>query len=390
MSNPIILSREHTIFAAPETNRGVLAAPVAADLIIPAGNGQLNQVPGYTDSEEIVDSRSLLDQFRDAAGPGTWSLPMYLRLAGPGVKPQGASLFKAAFGAEAVASETSVTYTLAKALPSFSLWMKYGGMVLFAAGATANEVRLALSRGGAVTWEFSGGFMRLGWCGTDKLGAAITYVATPITTINVADARKFAVGARIVIGTDANGPDGGLGYQVTAVDLEEDLLTISPGIETSQLLNAAVTPWLPVGTKIGAPVESRHTSISFDGGSSAIKIKAMELTLSNNIQYLEEEISDDEYVTDYVEDRRSVTGSVTLLARRDDVIWIQSGMASGQTEDVAISMGEDEEGKTAVLAIPKARLTVPEVSPTAPTVDLQMQLTGLGATGEDEISLVID
>ena len=388
LNNRLAKAREHTIFAVKETTRGTLAFPSATDLVVPAGNGTIGQVPTYTDSEEIVDSRSLMDQFRDALPAGDWSLPMYMRPGAAGGSPQGSALFESLFGAKAVVSDTSVTYSLAKELPSFSLWLKYGDTVFFAKGATADMAKFASAKKGAVKWDFSGKFMARGWCGTDELAVAIDYVATPITSVVVKDAKKYTVGARIKIGTDDN---TAAGFTVTAVDYDTDTLTISPGISSDQPIDAVVAPFLPAGTVIGEPVEARTLAVSLDNGATTTKITSFDLTITNNVQYLEEEIGDEETPTDYVEDQRSVKGNMGLLLRRDDLAYFYDGLLPGQYKEMEITCGDDAvAGKLITLAMGKVRLTVPTIEPSAPTVKLATEFTALGTVGEDEISMVIN
>lgn len=386
--NRLALSREHVIFAVKETTKGTLAFPAATDLVIPAGNGNIGQVPTYTDNEEIVDSRSLMGQFRDALSAGTWSLPMFMRFGAVGASPQGSALLESQFGSKTIVASTSVTFGLAKILPSFSLWIKYGDAVFFASGATSNQAKLAVAKKGAVKWDLSGQFMAMGWCGTDELSEAIDYIATPITAIPVKDAKKYTVGGKIKIGTDDN---AGLGYAVTASNVTTNILTITPGIETDQAADTVVAPFLPTGTIIGEPVEARTFQVSLDGGATAKKITSLDLTFENGIQYQEEEISDEENPTDYVEGNRSVKSSLTLLMRRDDLGLFYDGRQDGVYKDVEISFGDDATaGKLATITMPKSRLTAPAITPTAPTVKLNMELPALGTTGEDEISMLID
>lgn len=386
--NRLALSREHVIFAVKETTKGTLAFPAATDLVIPAGNGSIGQAPTYTDSEEIVDSRSLMDQFRDALSAGTWNLPMYMRCGAAGASPQGSAILESQFGSKTVVGSTSVTYGLAKILPSFSLWMKYGDAVFFANGVTSNQAKLSVTKKGAVKWDFSGQFMKMGWVGTDELAVAVDYVATPITAIEVKDAKKYCVGGKIKVGTDDN---TGAGYAVTAVDYTTNILTLSPGLTADQNIDTVVAPFLPTGTKVGSPVEARTFQASMDGGATVKKITSLDLTFDNAIQYMEEEIGDEENPTDYVEGQRSVKSSLTLLMRRDDLGYFYDGMQAGNEKDVEISFGDDATaGKLVTITQPKARLTVPTISPSAPTVKLNMELTALATDGEDEISMLVD
>jgi hypothetical protein len=388
LNNRLALSREHTIFAVKETTKGTLVFPAATDLVIPAGNGSIGQKPTYTDSEEIVDSRSLMDQFRDALSAGSWSLPMYLRPGAAGVSPQGSALFESMFGTKTIIASTSVGYTLAKILSSFSLWVKYGDAVFFARGATANQAKLAVSKKGAIKLDFSGQFMAMGWCGTDELSAALTYVATPITAIPVKDAKKYTVGGKVTIGTSTN---SGAGHAITAVNVTTNTLTVSPGVSSSQLINALVVPFLPTGTTIGTPVEARTFAVSLDGGATTTKITSLDLTMDNGVQYQEEEISDEENPTDYVEGARSVKGSLSLLMRRDDLAYFYDGLVPDQHKEVEITCGDDTTaGQMLSFTLPKVRLVTPTISPSSPTIKLDMELTATGTVGEDEIEMLID
>lgn len=390
LNNALTLARQHTIFAVAETTRGTLVFPAASNLVIPAGYGQIGQVPTYSDSEEIVDTRSLIEQFRDAVPSGDWSLPMYIRPSGTaGSVPQGAALLKSLFGSEAIVGATSVEYTLAKQLPSFSLWVKYGDAVFFATGATADSAKGSFTKKGAVKLDLSGKFMALGWCGTDELYSAITYVATPITAIPVKDAKKYTVGGKVTIGTSTN---TGAGHAITAVNTSTNTLTVTPGVSSSQLINALVVPFLPTGTIIGEPVESRTTTVSFDGGSTTIKVKGFDFSMGNGIQYQEDEISDVEYATDYVEGDRVVTGSATMIMRRDDLKYFHDGLdtGSGTEKSIKISCGPSVAGDRVYISMTRCQVKVPTLNPTSPTVELKMDFTAMGTSGEDEITMMFN
>lgn len=384
MANDIILSRQHKIFCAAESTPGTLVYPAATDLVIPAGNGTISQVPSYTDSEEIKDSRSLMDQFEDARPAGKWQFPMYLRPDSTlGNKPQAAAVFKALFGQEAVNAGTSVVYSLASSLPSLSMWVKYGDVVLFAAGATVDQMQVGVTRKGAVKLTMSGGFMYMGWCGVSALSAAIDGTGTPVTSIPVVKASRFVQGCHISIGNDDN---GGAGYEVTDVDTSTNTLTISPGCDTAQSSGAEVKAVLPAGTEVGSPVEMRKCSIQLDGVDK--KLMSIDCSVVNNIKYLEEEISDQEYPTAYIPDRRAVSGKLGVLFREDDLDYFALGYA-GTENALSIIMG-DSAGHRATLAMPRTRLTVPDVNPQSPTVQLSMDFTSLGQSGEDEVTLTFD
>jgi hypothetical protein len=160
----------HEAFVKKETTAGTLVFPAATDFVIPAGYCNLNQQPTFTDSEEIINSRSLINRFQDMTGAGNWSVPMYLRPSGSaGSVPQGSDLLEAMFGTETIVAATSVTYSLATTKPSFSLWERCGKTVFFAKGCTASKLALNITNKGAVKMDLSGQFMEMGWVGTDQV-----------------------------------------------------------------------------------------------------------------------------------------------------------------------------------------------------------------------------
>jgi len=174
MTNTVARALEHVVFAVKETVKGVVALPtVAANLIVPAGDAEINQQPSFSDSEEINDTLDILERFQDQTGAGSWSVPFYTRPSGAaGTPPMGKVLFESLMGVETIVGATSVTYDQAKIKPSFSLWIKKGHTVFFGAGACAESCKLNFVNTGASKVDMSGGFMRMGWAGTSAASAA--------------------------------------------------------------------------------------------------------------------------------------------------------------------------------------------------------------------------
>lgn len=99
-SDNIALSRKQRVFAVVETTCGSLQFPSGStDFVRPAGNAIINQAITFVDSEELSDTLDVLDQFQNATGAATWSVPMYLRPSGTvGSAPQGAAFFRSMQG----------------------------------------------------------------------------------------------------------------------------------------------------------------------------------------------------------------------------------------------------------------------------------------------------
>lgn len=112
MASDIGLSRKQTVFAVKESTLGTLLFPSANDYVIPAGNAVMNQNPSFSDSEELVDSLDILDQFQNATPAGEFTIPMYARPSGTiGSVPQGSALLESLMG-----GKSSCTASLSSAL----------------------------------------------------------------------------------------------------------------------------------------------------------------------------------------------------------------------------------------------------------------------------------
>ena len=383
-TNKVAIVEGQEIFVVAETTPGTLEFPAATDLVIATGDGSLNQNPTFTDSEEIADSRSILDSFRDVTPAGAWSIPTYIRPSGTaGNVPSAAAILEALFGDETIVGGTSVTYACAMSLETVSIWVKKKhagvdeGTVFFAIGATVEQLSLGVTNKGAVKADFSGGFMQLGWCGTDQLNGALSGTETDIV---VDDAKKYCVGGRIQIGTDNNSDAG---YEITAVDVSTETLTISPAKSGAAADDSTVAPFLPTGTKVGSPAENRNATLSV--GGAAINFKNFDLTFANGIQYLVDEITTSEYPEDYAEGKRNLDGSIDLYLRHDDLKYFYDAMEN--TDKALILTVSGGAGSIMTLTMDQCRLSVPAVSSTAPTVSLNIPYKAKASTGEDEAEL---
>jgi len=386
MSTNIGISRQQRIFLVKESTRGTLVFPAtdgSAVETIASGDGSMNQSPNFTNSNEIRNSRDVLDRFVDARPAGSWSFPTYMRPSGTaGDVPQDDVLYECFFGDKAVNSGTSVVYSQALTKPSFSMWLKKGHTLYFAKGCTVSQLSLNVTNTGGVNQEWSGGLMWMGWAAPDALASA---AAQSDTSITVDEAKKFCVGARIYNST-TDDDNSGAGYEVTAVDVTTNTLTIGTGVADSGgwSVDDVIEPFLPAGTEVGEPLANRTTTVDF-GTDTGKTIQSLSLTLNDPIQYTEDEISTEGYPTDYLENERDYSGNVDLYFRKADAKYYYDGFADTEL-DVSINYG-DTAGKQAVLNLPQTSLEVPQVSTNAPAVNLSIGLMALGSSGEDSATL---
>ena len=385
MATDLGLAREQTLFVVPETTRGTLVFPtdLTKHFVIGAGVAESNQQPTFTDSAEIRDTRDVINRFQDAKPAGTWKIPMYLRPSGTaGSPPMGAPLFKALCGTETINASTSVVYTQAKEKPSVSIWMKRGHTVFGLAGCAVTAAPISLTNKGAVMVEFSGGFMTRCMAGISPLATAITGAA--ITSVVVDNAKLFSVGARIYNKTK-NYHNTNAGWTITAVNTGTNTLTVTPAINGSTnawALDDEIAGYLPTGTAIGKPLESRSNTVTI--GGVGVKLRSLNLNIQDNASYIEDEVGDD-HPTDYVEDTRNITMSFSAYFRRDNAAYFRDGEA-GTSKAVLITCGSVAGSKVEIRA-PYTVLEVPAIGTNAPAIDMTIAAKALGSAGEDSLSI---
>ena len=300
LPNLIAFDRECLLFAKEETTFGTEIKPTAADQVLIAGDGSMSQARGYITDAQRRDTLSQITRIAGRFEPGTCSLPVYLKPSGVlGTKPEGAALLKALFGREVVTASTKVEYFLLRLIdtrPGLTLWLKKGHTVFRGIGCIINEGRFPLRAGnqddavGQVA--YSGLIGEVRWTGTDELAANAASAATSLT---VKDAKKFTVGSYIKVAANDN---GGAGYQVTAVNIGSNLLTITPGLTGAQSTDDVVSPWLPTGSELGSPVHGR-LGLATRGGVT-LPLTGGEMVLRNNIKFLNEEKNGLDFPTRFV------------------------------------------------------------------------------------------
>ena len=455
MTNTVARAIEQVCFAVEETTKGTVKHPTAAaEMIISAGVANINQQPAFTDSEEINNSLDVLERFQNQVGAGQWSLPIYIRPSGTaGTAPMGKILFESLMGLETIVTDTSVTYAQALTKPSFTLWMKKGHTVFFGSGACAESAALNFVNNGAAKVEFSGGFMRLGWAGTDAANGAtadgtgtgylvdlvagyeagdttihvdsgtgtilegdvinfeddatdyfvetgfvgdgdgdIVLRAPGLTAaladgktvtiagnskITVDDGKKFTADALVQIGDDTN---TNAGYAIVSVDGNN--LFFGEAVTCAD--DAVVKGFLPTGlTCVGAPLENKKLTITFDGTSK--NIKSLGVNINSPVEWQDQEITTSGYVTEYIENKRAITCSLNVLFRESDLSYFYDAVQN--TKVAVIGVLSDGAGKICTVNLPYTELEVPNIQTSAPAIDLTIAGVALGSSGEDSCSI---
>ncbi|HCY86592.1 MAG TPA: hypothetical protein DHV36_15770 [Desulfobacteraceae bacterium] len=362
-------------FVVKETTRGTLVFPsAAAELVKAAGYAEMNQQPSFSDSEEMEETLDVLDSFQDQAAEGSFSIPTYLRPSGTkGTAPMAGVLFESLQGVETVNASTDVQYTQATTKPSFSMWLKKDHTVFFGRGGCVSKASLSLGNKGGSKITFTGGFMELGWAGTDVVVGAVT----ASTAVTVEDGDKFTAGGRVQIGSDDN---SGAGYEISSVSGND--LTMAENVTC--LDGAEIKGFLPSFTAVGSPLQSKNTVFKID--DVATKFTNISLDIGSPVEYQTDENTDDGFPADYVENNRAIAGTADIKFRRDDTGKFKDGK-NGTKKALDITLG-DTAGSIVQILLGHSLMEVPAVNTTAPTVSLSIPFRCQGNVGEDSCVII--
>lgn len=374
----LALARENISFVKLESAFGALAAFAATDAVAALGPPSVSQPLSFSDSEEVVNSRSLIARFRDKTPAGKWSLDLYSRPSGAaGTPPVESVPLECLLGKKTVNAGVSVVYSPALNLPSFSFGNRLGHSTRFAAGCLVESGKLSITAKGGIKWSFSGPCRQV-----MQAGKATTIAGSTTTVLNLeaGEAKLFDVGARVQVDAANN---TGAGYTVTDSDEVADTIAITPALAQAPASGVTVQGYLPTPTLAGAPLEGRLGSAQFD--NVAVSITSADLTITNKLNMLEDEVTPDDFPSGYVPGARGVKGDLSLYFLRK---YLGHFRQSRDQADVAVTLGGGTvAGSILTITNTHGRLDTPEISANNDTLMEKLPYTALGSVGEDEISI---
>lgn len=269
----------------------------------------------------------------------------------------------------------SIFYKQATCSPTFSLWIETDHFVQALSGCTVDNASFEISNEGAVKLTMDGKGMQMIYAGTTKAAATATKTALNITVDN---AKLFTAGAYIKVGSVATIS------KISAVNTATNVLTLVAGIGHATATNDTVAGYLPPGTEIGDPIESKDTTVEVN--SVAAKIKAGTLSFATPHQYIEDEVGTD-YPEDFLEDKRQITSTLSLYFKKADAKYFTDGY-EGEEVPVLLTFG-DTAGSIVEVYMKRCKLTVPTINFASPAVELSIPIKALGTVGEDSAEIVV-
>jgi len=373
------LVKETEVFVKKETTFGTLAFPAATDAIkvtaVPTGS----QPESFSDSEELQNSRSKPDRAQDQTPAAPIDLKLYSRPSGAaGTPPQEDVLLECALGLKTVNAGVSVVYSPAIALPSFSLCWKEGHTWFFAAGCKVGNLSWAFAAKGYLNLGFSGLAQKVMLAGTSETVADST---TELLKLASGGAKLFTAGAYVQVGSEDNSGDG---YLITAVDLDNDTITISPALSGAPAADVVVKGFLPTPSYSGTKVEAKTGTVTLDGAD--LKIMSATGSLNNNLAQDDQELTSDYFVSDIEGGMRDAGGQLQCRFRRELAGFFSR--ARNQIQGAIVMQAGAVAGSQVKFELPQAEMNTPSLGGDSIWRDLNVELVGLpSAANEDEAKI---
>ena len=350
-------SNEEECFIKKEVSCGTLIKPTASDRIFSVGPVDFAQEQEFLDDEQIGASASMLGPIKGKKNPGDWGINTYVKPSGTlGTAPEHDVLYDCALGSKKVNAGTSVVYSLANQLDSFSCWVKKGHTVFAMRGIAIQGAEFGLSGDAISGISWSGNYMEQLYAGTGTADGNYGGGETSIV-MKSGHSLRYKADMYIEIGDDDN---VAAGYKITAVNYTTDTLTIGTVLGSDQGTDPEITPWMPTaGTEVGEPVHGKLGMVTIDG-SDAIVLSA-NVTLANNAKFYTNE-KNNEWTAERFgrPGKRVVEGNL-------EAYFMQAGptyfyRAEYQIADALIIPAGNVSGYIMELSLPYAEYGTPKVS----------------------------
>jgi len=375
-------ANEEELFLIKEDTCGVLKKPTGSNRAYTVGPAEFPQEQEFLDDEQIRATASRFSPIKGRKMPGEWSFNTYVKPSGtPGTAPEHDVLFECALGTKTINVGTSVVYTLADQLDSFSLWIKKGHTVFALRGCTVQQPEFGIEGNAIAGISWSGNFMNRAYAGT--VTATGTYSGGEATiTLPGGAAQRYTEGMYINVGADTN---TGAGYRITGVNYTNDTLAITPVIAGNPGVTPQITPWLPTASaEVGEPVHGKNGMVTI-GGEDTIVLSA-KVTLNNNIKYYSDEKNNQWTAERFGRPgKREVDGEVELYFLKPGDAYFYR--AEYQVSNALVIPAGNVSGYIMQISIPYAEYRTPTISGDEEFVQNVPFIGRCSATLNDELAI---
>ena len=375
-----VLGRQQRLYVRSESAAGTWVAPRGQDAIRVKKADIKLDIPRVdrTDARQHPDRVERITHLRSV----TFAAEGYFAPSGTaGTAPDEGELLRGLFGVETVNASTSVVYTLSgsQTIPTFTAHREDSAVVMRSAtGVVINQGKFSGKGGSEAMSSYTGLGMQYAHTGTSTLNDASALNGDTTVTIQTADIANFSTNSYIQIGTST-------GHQVTG-GAGTATLTISPGLSGGQSNGAAVTPYVPTETisSYVLPVTLGTVTLA----STTLPFTEYEVEIDNGFKPNDQQ-GGIAYVTDFIRGFRTVKGSVTVRATKDQILFLgKYNNSVSTTQALTIAVG-NVAGYIATFSIPYAEINLAELDvPEADEALIKLPFEALASSsGNDAITL---
>lgn len=337
-SKSIPIGMQDEVFLKIETTSGTAVQPAGSDVIRVTSTPTAEQpMPFTTDPQRrLTFSRRLRRKGRVQAG--TWGFDFLLKPNGAlGVAPESHELVQMGLGRATVNSGTDVQYRLLgpgpTRLPTATILIFTGDQeVKTLIGAAVDQLSLKVNAGNDEASLLNGTVS--GMCYRIKrAGSAI--VAEDISSSDVeiqlvaGGAKSFQDECWVEFVRDGvkNAHGDGNGYKITAVDYDNDTLTLARGVSASLGADSGsgllyVRPWRPTAVESGSIVHGSIGDCTLD--SQTLEITSLEVSINNHLSMPNDVKNGSIYPTRHTRtQKREVGGQFEVYLDPEQQRWFQ-------------------------------------------------------------------
>jgi hypothetical protein len=376
------LYREEIVFCAKEATSGTIQDPTAADSVLPISAGEANMPIELLEDEQFRNTRSKLPLIRGRTPPGSWKLDTYIKPSGTlGTAPEGSTLYECAFGTKTTVASTSVKYTLADDLPSFTLWRKLGHTMFVNRGCTVDKAEFTVQGDQIGKAAWSGNFIEQATIGTTVVDTG--GIDGSATTLPVDHGDRFFVTSStygyIIVDEEV--------MKVTAVS-GNNLTVVRGALGTTaaaHVADAAVVPYLPAVSEAGEIIHGKLGAVTFDGTNTFLVNS--KIAINNNIKYYDNEkngvLTAESYGTP---GHRTLTLTTSKYYRKEDTVDFSKAY-NRTLQNIILNLGSTS-GSIARFNAPYGQILAPKFSGSTEVMeDVEIRLIAQVGDYNSELSV---
>jgi hypothetical protein len=298
----ISIGQNQVIWVKKQTVKGTPVMPTASDTVLVTSEPKFDQEPKQAENKEKKNTYAQQKKKRAGFKVGTFSTSSNIKPSGAlGTAPNVGAILESLYGREVIDPGVDVQYKHYRpdedSLVYLTILVKRDIETLLCQDCVVNKGSFKVVADLIQSGDFSGMFLKSMLAGSDELDSAIDGTVTPVTLIPLKySAKRYEVGAYVVVGTDDN---SGAGFEITARDIvaSPNTITIAGGVTTVQAIGSIVKGWTPSISVSGDSVVGQFGYFKEDLSGSLANTDITEAIheVDNGFKALENEKKDSDF-----------------------------------------------------------------------------------------------